>query len=57
MMMNVVEDEHHQGHYKWRMNLRAIRDFYKENLATEIKDANFKGPQYVICGARSHFIN
>ncbi|KAL4453131.1 hypothetical protein ABPG74_015362 [Tetrahymena malaccensis] len=57
MMMNVIPDEQNPGQYKWRVNLKAIRDYYKQNLGTEIKDANFLKPSFVICGARSHYIN
>jgi len=57
MLMNIVEDENKPERLKWRMNLKAIRDWYKENLATEISGCNWKGPCSIICGSRSHFVN
>ena len=38
MNMNIVEDIN-EKQFKWRMNLKAIRDFYIENLSENITGA------------------
>ncbi|EGR30328.1 hypothetical protein IMG5_134770 [Ichthyophthirius multifiliis] len=56
MNMNVVEDQN--GNFKWRMNLSAIKDFYMQNLGEDIKTENgWKKNVFIICGAKSHYIN
>lgn len=57
MMTNVVENIDEPRTYRWKINMKGIRDAFIDIIDYSIEESDYRGPVKVICGERSNLMN